>query len=128
MTILNYKVVDLLAPALILIYMLKDCEVKEFRDYVLEKDKILQETVGKLKFEDFNRVVEVVEDVLKKDLMFHQTILQAKEKVVEMELNPKVERMLLEQINWTIQVSQHYFNKIKESHFLASLCDSIVKE
>ncbi|WP_457549022.1 hypothetical protein [Archaeoglobus sp.] len=118
----------MLAPALILIYMLKDCEVKEFRDYVLEKDKILQETVGKLKFEDFNRVVEVVEDVLKKDLMFHQTILQAKEKVVEMELNPKVERMLLEQINWTIQVSQHYFNKIKESHFLASLCDSIVKE
>ena len=122
------KVVDLFAPVLDMIYLLKDGEIIGFRDYVLERDKLFQETVGKLKLKDFEKVVEAIKDILKKDLMFHKALLQDKERIKKLELNPELKRMFLEHIEYMINVSKHYFDRIKKSPFLASLCDSIAKE
>ncbi len=122
------KIMYLLAPVLDLIYLQKDGEIIEFREFILERHKTLKETAGNLKIKDLEKIVERVKEVLKKDLMFHKTLLQAKMEVEKAELKPEEKKLILEYIEYMINVSKFYIERLKSSPFLALLCDSVAKE
>jgi DNA-binding MarR family transcriptional regulator len=126
------KTLDLFGSAISLIVVSKNGDFEGFREFALERNKTLQETIGKLKVKDIDCLISVVKEILKKDLEFHNALLKLKERGCE-ELNKmgtdnKVKAKWIEWINTLIEISSKYFEMIQQFPGLASVYNSIKEE